>query len=344
MRARQYAVAGIFGLTAFLATFWLASQWNQSTTELKFAHVGSPGSLFEIAANEFAARANERLPDNFNISVYGGSQLGTDTEVLDKLASGEVTFSLPSTAMSSLSDVFGLFELPFLIRDREQVRKLSEALLEPVLQPAVQEKGLRILAVWENGFRQITNNVRPIHTPDDLRGLKIRIPDGVWREKAFRQLGAEPVPMGLKATYAALQNKEIDGQENPLAQISGSKFDEVQTYLSLSDHVYTPAYVTVNDEQFAKLPPQVQDVLMQTAKELQGWVYARAVAMEGELIENLGKNMETNQVDYKAFQQASRPIYGEFIRSVEGAVQLIEAVKELGEIELTGTNALGVNN
>jgi tripartite ATP-independent transporter DctP family solute receptor len=271
------------------------------------------------------------------LTAVGDSKLGDDTTVIEKIKQGEITFGLPSTVMSSVSEVFGIFELPFLIRDRSQVRRISETMLDPVLQPEAKKHGLRILAIWENGFRQITNNVRPIRRPEDLRGLRLRVPKGVWREKAFRQLGAEPVPMPLHEVYNALKSGVVDGEENPLTQIYGSKFHEVQQFLTFSDHVYTPAYVIVSDEHFAKLPRDVQAVIERTAQDMQAWNYAVAVRMESELLDRFGERMKSNQVDVKAFVEASRPLYGEFVRTVPGGMKLVNLVNELADTAQAGT-------
>ena len=315
----------------FVALLWANVSCAAEITQLNFAHNGGPGSLYELSANEFVRRLKIALPQNYVVVSHGDSKLGDDTAVLAKIKQGEVTFGLPSTVMSSMSETFGIFELPFLIRDRDQVRRISDTMLGPILQPEANKNGFRILAVWENGFRQITNNVRPIRRPEDLRGLKLRVPKGLWREKAFRTLGAEPVPMALHEVHKALQAGLIEGQENPLSQIHGAKFHEVQQYLTLSDHLYTPAYLIVSNEHFAKLPPNVQQVIDRTAKEMQSWIYATAIRIESELIDKLGERMQSNQVNRRAFVDASRPLYGEFVRTVPGGAKLVNLVNELAE-------------
>jgi tripartite ATP-independent transporter DctP family solute receptor len=301
--------------------------------QLQFAHNGGPGSLYQICADEFARRVNAKLSGGYQVLAVGDSRTGDNIAILDKTKSGELALSLSSTSMSAISDKFAIFELPFLIRDRSQFQKISQALLDDYLQPEAKKKGYRILAIWENGFRHITNNVRPIKQPEDLRGLKIRIPKGPWREKMFRALGAEPVPMGLHETYAALKAGTIDGEENPLQQIKGSKFSEVQRYLTLSEHVYTPTYVIAGDAYFSSLPPDVQAILTTTAGEMQSWVYKSAIRLESDLIDELGEKMTTNQLDIKAFDMASRPIYGEFIRTVEGGSKMLQIVTGMASAE-----------
>jgi TRAP-type transport system periplasmic protein len=304
---------------------------DAGTTQLIFSHSGGPGSLYDVTAKEFARRLDAVIAADFAVVIQGGTQLGDPVQVLEKLKRGEVTFGIASTAMTTMSEMFGIFDLPFLIRDREQVRRITKVMLEPVLQPEVHKYGFRILAIWENGFRHITNNVRPIRRPEDLKGLRIRVPEGAWRQKVFRALGAEPVTMPLREVYDGFKSGAIHGQENPLAQIKGGRFDEVQRFLALSDHSYTPAYLVVDEEHFARLPLEVQRAIEKTAAEMQDWVYATAVKMESELIDQLGERMETNQIDSKAFIDASRPLYRDFVQTVPGGAKLVGIVQELAQ-------------
>jgi len=245
-------------------------------TELKLGHVGEPGSLIGAAADEFAKRANEKLGGKFKVVTYGSSQLGGDEELLQKLKLGTVDMAEPSTVMSSEADIFGVFEMPYLVKNREHMKRIEKELFWSKMEPAAEKKGLKLLAVWENGFRHITNNKRPIVTPADLQGIKLRVPEGKWRVKMFQAYGANPSPMKFSEVFTALQTGVMDGEENPLTQIYSAKFQEVQKYLSLSGHVYTPAYLTVGMKRFDGLPADARKVLEDTAKETQAYVYQEA--------------------------------------------------------------------
>jgi tripartite ATP-independent transporter DctP family solute receptor len=296
---------------------------------LKFGHVGNPGSLFSASADEFAKRANEKLGDKAEVQVFGSSQLGNDRELLQKLKLGQVQFALPSSVMSSISPEFGVFEMPYIIKDRDHMKRV-EAEMGDTFQKAAQSKGYRILAYWENGFRHITNNIRPINKPEDLSGLKLRTPKGEWRVKMFQLYGANPTPMAFSDVFTALQTGVMDGQENPYTQIWSAKFQEVQKYLSITGHVYTPAYVLVSDGEFAKLPEDVQKTLEEVAKETQAFVYETAAQMDGDLLEKLkAGGIEVNEADKDAFIKASQPVYDEFGASVEGGKELTDKVLSL---------------
>jgi TRAP-type transport system periplasmic protein len=307
----------------------------QAQTELKLGHVGNPGSLFEASANEFAKRADAKLGEqglDYRVVVFGSSQLGTDEELMQKLRLGTVDLALPSTVMSSAVDAFGVFEMPYLVKDRDHMKRIEEEIFWPTLAPAAQEQGYKILAVWENGFRHITNNVRPIETPEDLQGIKLRVPSGKWRVKMFQAYNANPTPMAFSEVFTALQTGVIDGQENPFAQIWSAKFQEVQNYLSLTGHVYTPAYVTAGKQKFESLPAEVQQVLEETAKETQDFVYETAAMLDENLLIKLKEGgIQVNQADKDAFIAASQPIYDAFSQDVEIGKELIDRAISLGQ-------------
>ena len=293
--------------------------------EIKFGHVGNPGSLFAKSADEFARRANAALGGKAKVIVYGSSQLGGDKEMLQKLKLGTLDMALPSTVMSSEVDLLGFFEMPYIVKDRAHMHRIEKEIFWPSMEPAIEKKGLKVLAVWENGFRQITNNKRPIRVPADLDGIKLRVPEGKWRVKMFEAYGANPSPMKFSELFTALQTGVMDGEENPLTQIWSAKLQEVQKYLSMSSHVYTPAYVTVGLAHWNTLPPDVRKILEDTAKATQPFVYETAEHDDAELLGKLkAAGVQVNDVDKEAFVTASKPIYEEFEKDVPGAAALID--------------------
>jgi tripartite ATP-independent transporter DctP family solute receptor len=318
-------------LAAAAAALIAGSAYAQ--TELKLGHVGEPGSLIGAAVDEFAKRANERLKGKYKIVTYGSSQLGGDKELLQKLKLGTVDFAEPSTVMSSESDIFGVFEMPYLVKDREHMKRIEKELFWSKMEPAVEKKGLKILAVWENGFRHITNNKHPIVTPKDLQGIKLRVPEGKWRVKMFQAYGANPSPMKFSEVFTALQTGVMDGQENPFAQIASAKFYEVQKYLSLTGHVYSPAYLATGLKKWNSLPAEVRKTLDSTAKEVQAWVYEKAAKDDETLLQKMkaSGSIQVNEANKDAFIAASKPVYEEFSKEVPGAKAIIERAIALGK-------------
>ncbi len=313
-------VRGVFAL-AFAS---MLAGTAAAQTEIKFGHVGAPGSLFAQSAELYAQRVNAKLGDKAKVVVYGSSQLGSDSELLKKLKLGTVDLALPSTVMTSVAPEFDVFEMPYLVQSREHAARIAKEITHPVLGPVAAKAGYRIIGVWENGYREITNNKRPIVKPADLQGIKLRVPGGVWRVKMFKAYGASPSPMELKEVFVALQTGVMDGQENPLTQIYSQKFQEVQKYLSLTGHVYTPAYLTAG-ASWSRLPPDVQKILADTAKEVEPDILKLAAKLDGELIGKMKQSgIQVNEADKPAFVAASKAVYEEFAKEVPAGKTLID--------------------
>lgn len=311
-------------LFSLAAATLLSATLAQAQTEIKLGHVGAPGSLFAQSADLYAQRANAKLGDKAKVVVYGSSQLGSDSELLKKLKLGTVDLALPSTVMTSVAPEFGVFEMPYLVQDRGHAARIAKTVTHPILGPIALKAGYRVLGVWENGYREITNNKNPIVKPQDLAGIKLRVPGGVWRVKMFKAYGANPSPMELKEVFVALQTGVMDGQENPLTQIYSQKFQEVQKYLSLTGHVYTPAYLTAG-ASWARLSPEVQKILADTAVEVEPDILTLAGKLDEELIGKMkAAGIQVNQADKPAFVAASKDVYGEFAKEVPMGKDLID--------------------
>jgi tripartite ATP-independent transporter DctP family solute receptor len=313
----------------------IATALNMGTavaqTQIKFGHVGEPGSLFDLTANEFAKRANAKLGDKAKVVTYGSSQLGGDAELMKKLKLGTVDLALPSTVMSSQVPAFGLFEMPYLVKSRDHMAKIRDAVVNPTMVPLAEKAGYRIIGIWENGFRQITNSKKPIVKPEDMQGIKLRVPQGGWRVKMFQAYGANPSPLALSEVFVALQTGVMDAQENPLAQIYPARFYEVQKYLSMTGHVYTPAYVTAGTS-WSRLPDDVKKILTDTAVEMQPVVYKIAADLDDDLLKKLkAAGMQVNEADKDAFIKASQKIYEEFAKEVPGGKDLVDKSLALGK-------------
>jgi len=297
---------------------------------IRLGHVAFPGSLFDIVSNRFAADVNAALKGKVEVRVFHSSQLGTDEQMIKGIRVGAPEMQIPSTIMSTVDQRYGVFEMPYLIVSRAHMKKAAES---PAVQKALFEplpaRGIRMLGVWENGFRHITNNVRPIVKPEDLRGIKLRVPGGVWRVKMFQAYGANPSPMPFAEVYSALQSGVMDAQENPFPQIWSAKFHEVQKFLSLTGHVYTPAYLIVSEDFWKKLDKSTQDTIARIAWAMGDFARAEGERLDRELESKLAPPMKSNQPDKEAFIKASTGVYEEFGKQVAGGTELIKAVQAL---------------
>jgi tripartite ATP-independent transporter DctP family solute receptor len=281
---------------------------------------------------------NAALRGRYAIKVYGNSTLGSDVDMFKQVERGELDLALPSNYLSTVNPIFSVFDMPFLILRRDHIRHIRSTLLNQHLRPAMAARNLLILGMWENGFRHMTNNVRPIHTPEDLKGLKMRVPQGSRMRQAFEYFGALPAEYSFGPPLVeAIKAGRFDGQENPFTQINSAKIDRVQKYLSLTYHNYTPVYLVMRGDKFAALPADVQAVIKKTAEDMQDWAMAANEQLEKTLREKLSQTMEVNEADLFAFLIASFTLYRNFANEVPGGKPVIKLLYDPASLtEATG--------
>jgi tripartite ATP-independent transporter DctP family solute receptor len=319
----------LFGTVAVVSALWSTTALAQPTV-VRLGHVGFPGSLFDITGNRFAEEVNKALKGRVEVRVFHSSQLGSDEQMIKGIRVGAPEMQIPSTVMSTVDQRFGVFEMPYLIVSRAHMKKAAEdAQVQKALFEPLPARGVRVLGVWENGFRHITNNLRPIVKPEDLKGIKLRVPGGVWRVKMFQAYGANPSPMPFAEVYSALQSGVMDAQENPFSQIYSAKFHEVQKFLSLTGHVYTPAFLIVSEDFWKKQPKDVQDTMTRIAQATGEFARSEGDRLDRELQSKLAPPMKSNDPDKEAFIKASASVYEEFGKQVPGGAELIKTVQSL---------------
>jgi tripartite ATP-independent transporter DctP family solute receptor len=316
-------------MTAFSIVFLcntsilFANEKPRQVTVLEIGHAVGPDSLYAQSIREFQRRLKARLGASVEVLERGGSAIGNEGELLKKVREGQPIFAIVSPVMTDVDDQFGVFDMPYLVLTRDHLRRRRAKLLRDFLEPAAQAKGIRLLALWENGFRQITNNVRAIESPKDLAGINLRVPTGRWQTVVFGAFGAHAIPLQWNKVRPAFQNNEVDGQENALAIINNEKLYEVQKYLSLTSHTYLPAYFIVNENYFKTLHSNVQKAVAETAKGMEDWVMVLGERTDNALRGELSGKMKVNEADKLAFIISSFPIYSQFGKSVTRGRELV---------------------
>ena len=304
---------------AFFATLILMTiTWNGSyaaqTINLKLGHAVAPEHPYHLGAMKFAELVAQKTGNKVKIDVYPSTQLGNERDMVEGLQLGTIDLVVTSTGpLGGFVPKMFVVDLPFLFRDREHAYKVLDGPIGRELLQAFAVKGIKGLAFWENGFRQITNNVRPIEKPEDLKGIKIRTMENKVHLAAFRAFGASPTPMAWSEVYTALQQKTIDGQENPVAIIYHQKIYEVQKYLALTGHFYSPTPLLMSLKVFNALPKDVQKIMLDTALECA--TYERNLLRDSEakqLAEMKAKGTQVTMPNKKPFQEAAAPVYQEF--------------------------------
>lgn len=286
--------------------------------QLKLATMTPLTHTYNIGANKLADVVKERSKGRIEIKVYSDGQLGKgERELLEAIQQGTVDIYVGSTApISNFSPAMGILDIPFLFKDYAHADKVLDGSIGKALLADIGKSGFQGLAFWENGFRNLTNSKVAVKTPEDAKGMKIRTQENKIHLTAWKTAGVNPVPMAWGEVYGALQQKIIDGQENPVAVIYSAKINEVQKYLSLTQHVYSPAIVIVSQKKWLAMPKEDQEMLLKAALEVAPFQRkAGRDAEEKQVSELAAKGMNvTKDVDKAAWQKAMQPAFDEFAK------------------------------
>ena len=270
---------------------------------VRLGHVLPESHSWHIATTGFAEEVAERTEGRVAIEVFPSGQLGSEKEVIEGLQFGSVQAGLiGSGSFQGIEPRMGIIEMPYAWGARDQAFAALDGNLGVALADMLDSKGIKVLGWWEN--------VRPVEKPEDLAGLKIRVTPDKVRLATFEGLGAEPAPLSFGELYSALQQGLFDAQENPLAIIYSASFFEVQKYVSLSEHIWGAATLTMSNATWNKIAPEDQEIVMEAATAWGLKQRDMVAAANDELIAQLeAKGMAFNEVDKAAFIEAVEPIW-----------------------------------
>jgi len=310
-------------LIAALAASILALAGSQaSAQEFKASYkitMTQPASHpYGVGAQRFADLLKERTNGRITATLYPDSQLAKgEREMIEALQQGTIDIYVGSTGpVANFSPSMGILDIPFLFRDAEHVDKVLDGPVGQRLLDDLDAHKLKGLAFWENGFRHLTNSRAAGKTPDEVKGIKLRTMENRVHMTAFKAAGLNPTPMAFAEVYSALQTRVIDGEENPVAVIYSGKFYEVQKYLTLTNHVYSPAPMIISLARWQRVPKADQDVILATAREVAK--FQRKVNRDeeaGKIKEMQEKGfVVVREVDQAAWQKAMAPAFEEFAK------------------------------
>ena len=230
----------------------------------KLANNLPPTHPLNLRGNEAAARIREATSGRVDIQLFPSSQLGSDTDALSQLRSGAIElFTMSGLILSTLVPPAAINGIGFAFKDYDQVWAAMDGALGARIRSEIAKRGLMVFdRIWDNGYRQITTSTKPIVSPADLEGTKLRVPVSALWTSMFQALGASPISININECYSALQTHIADGQENPLAVIETTKFYEVQKYCSLTNHMWDGYWLLANRRSFDALPEDAREIVM----------------------------------------------------------------------------------
>ncbi len=304
---------------------------SMNPVSLRLAHVVNEQDGFHIAAVKFQELVSERTDGKVTIEIFPNASLGDERTLLEGMQIGTVDMGVITNGpVANFVEEMAVFELPFLFSSPQQAYDVLDGPIGQDLLDKLSEVNLKGLAYAERGFRNLTNSVRPVQSPDDIEGLRIRVMENPVYTDTFRELGANAVPMAWTEALTAMQQGTIDGQENPVNVIHSFKLNETQSHMTLSRHTYAPAIFVMGMGSWNRLPEEAQTVLVQAAREAAAHERQVNADMEAKQLEDLRAAgvAIVEEPDIAAFQQAIVPVYekygdqfGEYLERIQQALK-----------------------
>jgi tripartite ATP-independent transporter DctP family solute receptor len=261
-----------------------SAQGSEETVELVFSNVTSVSG--KDAGEVFKRVAEEESGGSVVVNLFPDNMLGDDRVVIETTAMGNIDIGVSSTSpLATMYPDFYLFDSPYLFLNSEDAYAKLDGEVGQEILDGMESIGLKGLAFWENGFRNFTNNKTAVKTPADVKGFKVRTMENEVHIAAWTAFGANPTPMAFTELFTALQQGTVDAQENPLGIIDANKFVEVQDYVSLTQHVYTPYVVCMNLDKFNSLSENQQNAILKAAAESTSFQRERSQELEKEILE-----------------------------------------------------------
>jgi tripartite ATP-independent transporter DctP family solute receptor len=300
--------------------------------KIKIGNTTDPDHPLNVCLEEVAKLMREKSGGRLDATVFPSSQLGSLRTITEGLQMGTIEMGTQSPGgLASFMPLYAVLELPYLYSSHADAYKIVDGPIGNELDEMFRKKtGVRILGYVLNFHRNVTNSKRPIKHPEDFKGLKLRVPETKSIMDTITLLGATPIPMGFGEVYTSLSQGIIDGQENPVSVIWASKLYEVQKYLSMTGHAYSPAVVTISDQFYESLPEDLRKIIMESVVEVRASTRETVEKQDRDLAVQLKeKGMEINEVDVTEFRKLMEPLYKTFVD--ENGPEAAEFLKRIRE-------------
>ena len=254
---------------------------EEKTYVIKAGHATSKEHFAQKSFEKFKELVEKNSKGRIKLGIHPEGQLGGEREMLEQILLGDVTMAAPASApLDAFAKGMAVWDLPYLFNDRETAYRVLDGEVGQEILDSLSSVGLKGLVYWENGFRHLTNNIQPITNVNEMRGMNMRTLENPMQIKAWTSTGANAIPIPFTELYQALQDKTVDAQETPLSLMYAQKFYEVQKYLTLTGHTYSPWPVVMNKQFYDELPEDLKKVVMEAAVETRD--YNRQLSKEDE--------------------------------------------------------------
>jgi tripartite ATP-independent transporter DctP family solute receptor len=310
---------GVLAATVFAMAASSFGGAQAAEVTLKLGHLANKDDIWNKAALYFGEQVSQLSNGRIEVKVYPNETLGKEMDLINGMQLGTVEMTITGESLQNWAPKAALLAVPYAYSTLEEMDKVASGPIGKDIEQQVIEKAMvRPIAYFARGPRDLTSN-RPIKTPGDLKGLKMRVPNVPLFVDVWRALGANPVPMAFSEVFTSLQNGTIEAQENPLALIKSASFAEVQKYVNRTEHVRSWIYLTISEKTFESLSKEDQAAVLEAGKKTQDYERQLFLKDEDQLRKDLEKaGMTFVDVDQTAFKEKARPAV---LKSVPEAIR-----------------------
>ena len=314
--------------TATVLAFAGTVQAQEKT--IKFANQNAAGHPIIQGMEKFKELVEKNSAGKIKVNIFPGGQLGGDQQNLSALQGGTLEMvSMNSGILASIVKDFSVYDFPFMFANGKEADTVVDGAFGKKLHAKLEEKGVVGLGYYELGFRHLTNSKRPINKVADIDGLKLRVIPNAINVDWVKALGANPTPLPFPELYAALEQKAVDGQENPVATINGAEFYEVQKHLALTGHQYNPQSVLISKKFWDSLNASEKKIVQDAVAESVKYQRQQARSQEASLLDNLKKNgMQVTQLppaEMNALREKMKPVIAKHGEQITATVNELQA-------------------
>lgn len=320
---KQLVTGAVLGTVLFSSQAALSADFT-----LRFGHLANEQNIWHQAAEKFKEEVEANSEGRIEVRLYPSEQLGNEMDVINSIQLGTADMTITGESLQNWAPKAAMMAVPYAFRDSEHLHAAVNGEIGAEIEEQIIERtNLVPLAWFERGSRELTSN-RPIRTPDDLDGLRLRVPNVPLFVDTWQAMGARPTPMAFSEVFTALQQNTLEGQENPLSLIESASFNEVQDYVNMTGHVRSWIYVVIGRNQLENMPEELQQVVRDAAQTMQAFEADLFTEDQTRLEQALQeRGMEFIEVDVDAFSEAARPAVLEALTPEQR--ELFDAIQDL---------------
>lgn len=320
---KKLLTSAVLATMVFSAQSALAADYT-----LRFGHLANEQNIWHQAAEKFKEEVEANSDGRIEVRLYPSEQLGSEMDVINSIQLGTADMTITGESLQNWAPKAAMMAVPYAFRDSDHLHAAVSGEIGAEIEDQIIERtNLVPLAWFERGPRELTSN-RPIRTPDDLDGLRLRVPNVPLFVDTWQAMGARPTPMAFSEVFTALQQNTLEGQENPLSLIESASFNEVQDYVNMTGHVRSWIYVVIGRNQLENMPDELQQVVRDAAETMQAYESELFVKDQERLEQALQeRGMEFIEVDVDAFAEAARPAVLEALTPEQR--ELFDAIQDL---------------